>query len=74
MQISIFDNEKRTEKIYALLIQKIQQLDRQAQMDSINDSEFKRIAQRTIKFKSMKHDAQEAFLKGRLVYIFYFIF
>ena len=69
MQVSVFNDQKGTEKIYSLLIQKIQQLDRQEQMDSIKNSEFRRIAQRTIQFKGMKHDAQETFLKGRLVCI-----
>jgi hypothetical protein len=74
MQVSVFNSERDTEKIYSHLIQKIQQLDCQGQMDSIKNSEFRRIAQRTIQFKNMKHDAQETFLKGRTVCIQFFFF
>lgn len=68
MQISIFEEERTTEQIFSQLIQKIQQLDHQKQMDSIENPEFRRIAQRTIQFKNKKKDALETFNNYILVF------
>jgi hypothetical protein len=69
MQVDIFIDVRRTDNLYSNLIQKIQQLDRQHQIDSISNLEFRMIAQRTVQFKKMKLGAQESFLEGRLVCI-----